>query len=216
MKPAVAALSFTICLAPCAASANPLTPPPPARAQQPSELQGTVRDNQIELIFGPDVTDLGFRYHDGKATARGAMRGVGNELRADRLILHAYAERSGSEQMANEWFERLGRDDHHMAGADVVSGNTTRPEKLNFWFSGDLWINGEQVEDLFYIGQGHRVFTNNWWIGNIHAGANRCCSELRLPRKDDVTHDTAYCLRATSNNQFVVGLCRALRAQDEP
>jgi hypothetical protein len=215
MKPALAALSFAISLAYCAASAHPLSPTAPAQVRQPAELQGTQRDNQVELMFGSDVTSLDFRFHDGKATAKGAMHGVIKDLQDDRLVLHVYSERKGSEEMANEWFDRLGRDDHRMVGADVISGNTTRPEKLNFWVSGDLWINGEQVEDLFYIGQGHRMFTNNWWIGNVHGGANRCCSELRLPRKDDTTFDTAYCLRATSNNRFVVGLCRSLRAQDE-
>ena len=88
--------------------------------RQPAELQGTQRDNQVELMFGSDVTSLDFRFHDGKATAKGAMHGVIKDLQDDRLVLHVYSERKGSEEMANEWFDRLGRDDHRMVGADVI------------------------------------------------------------------------------------------------
>ena len=129
--------------------------------------------NKVDFYFGNGVHSVGFTFQgynvtSGKSHAEGLSA---NRMYNDHLELIFNADRSGSENVAKDFWN---------ASMDQVYGLDTssdlKPSKLNFYFYGEMTINGETVYGgqqlyntiplyLVYIAQGHNS-NNNWWFGD--------------------------------------------------
>lgn len=199
--PLLASVALSCCACAC----------PNANAQQlaPAADLGTERDNEVVLVNGEGVWDIDFQYVHGQATQGQPFSGAYAVKAADETVVHVRAGREGSEDMAQTFLAQANDDDFHMLGISLRSASTTHPEKLNFWVNGRLSINRVEVPGGLTLGQGHHVFTNNWWAANPDAANDSCSKDLRLVD----AKGKVYCLheQGTNNpNRFEVRACRSL------
>lgn len=129
--------------------------------------------NKVDFYFGSGVHSMDFTFQgsnvtSGKSHAEGLSA---NRMYNDHLELIFDADRSGSEDVARDFYNAsMGK----VYGLETSSD--LRPSKLNFYFYGEMTINGEKVYGgpqlytssatyLVYIAQGHNS-NNNWWFGD--------------------------------------------------
>ncbi len=175
--------------------------------------------NKVDFYFGSGVHSMGFTFQgynvtSGKAHAEGLSA---NRMYNDHLELIFDANRSGSEDVAKDFYNASMR---HVYGLETSSD--VKPSKLNFYFYGEMTINGERVyggQQLYttlpiyqvYIAQGHNS-NNNWWFGD--SGGRVECSGYCLdstPKYIQVvimhsTYDSCYRISQYngSYNKFLV------------
>ena len=85
---------------------------------------------------------------------------------ASRWIITLEADRGGSEDVADSFNTRVGGANHSFAGSGGGTGKM--PDKLNFYFGVTVTFNigGTRIDTNLYLGQGHYLLTNNWWMGS--------------------------------------------------
>ncbi len=181
-------------------------PSPDTASRQGEALQATERDNELVFQFGQGVESMAFSAIDGRVTVDQPMSGTRVDLAPGSMTLHVFAGRSGSEQVARSWRDAMSGDDSRMFGTTIDDARTTHPEKLNFWVAGPMQINGVELQDSMYIGQGHQLTANNWWLADRTARADRCAKDLRV--KD--VNGQIYCFNAQGSNTYRVRACESL------
>jgi hypothetical protein len=75
------------------------------------------------------------------------------------------ADRKGSDAVADAFNTTVGGAIHEYAPDQP--GTDAQPDSLNFFFGVRItWnVGGLRVTDEVYLGQGHNITGNNWWIG---------------------------------------------------
>lgn len=194
-----------VLLAPLVAAAQA---PSPVRDDSRAGVMGlrTERDNELKFLFEQGVRSIEFTRIDSQVTAGESLSAVTVKSGADHMSLHVFAGRTGSEDVAKSWRAAVDDDDRRMVGTQLVLTSTTHPEKLNFWVAGAARINGVELRDLLYVGQGHHDWTNNWWLAGRGAVFDDCRHELRMmDGKGQV-----YCFMPYTSNQIRVRACESL------
>ncbi len=135
--------------------------------------------NEFDLYLGSDVDSLSFDYVNSHvpilqlSTDHGLVENkIITTSTAKYLKLVYEVDRQGSSDVADSFVCDRGESSSGCNPPSkmttIYSVNADRPEKLNFYFSGNLKINGYPVRGLVDFGQGHTNDKNNWWIGSYY------------------------------------------------
>ncbi len=187
---------------------------PPAAAQTLSTSarggmpQAIERDNQVVLRHGWGISSIDFLFESGHVTGKLPFGRIDVQELDGQLKIDVQAPRKGSEDMAMLWRQALGMADYRMFVLHPFLSDTTHPDQLNFWIRGSLRINGVEVPGGLFLGQGHYLTVNNWWMGQPE-GVMKPGSRREFRFADAQNH--MYCVCQPSggeaNYTFVVESC---------
>ncbi|HEX2685371.1 MAG TPA: hypothetical protein VHN14_02070, partial [Kofleriaceae bacterium] len=152
-------------------------------------------DNYFYINFGNGVSSMTFTYNNDLQVTSGEDKGsVVVTVETNQIKIDAQADRKGSTSVADWFNNNIANQASHAVTITAIGDDL--PEELNFAFSGTLNINGDQY--TLYIGQGHNLGGNPWWIG---------CNNL-----DDGLLGTGYQVVMTSNATCTIGWASGVSA----
>lgn len=88
------------------------------------------------------------------------------------VAIDVVAGRHKTKSVANSFMDGFTEDNLTTGSHGALDAK--KPSELNFWISGDLYINGNKIKDSVRIGQGSSWSSNDWWIENKNEYDNHC------------------------------------------
>ena len=120
--------------------------------------------NKVKFIGDSSIDKISFELDDHIVTEDQPFDGIHADLindKSNELEIDVKAGRKGSKDCAKFFNNSVGNSNDYMMHTD---GGSSKPDELNFAFTGTLIINDQAFE--ISLGQGHHYNENNWHLAS--------------------------------------------------
>jgi len=127
-----------------------------------SSFAVTKHDNEVVFVGEPGAININFEFLDSNITGGQPVDNyITQHNDGNKYHVLIGAGRKGSNGVADSFKKET--DGKFIVAAG--EGKETGPDALNFYWRAKMIINGSPVKGEVLVGQGHYLFTNNWWFG---------------------------------------------------
>jgi hypothetical protein len=132
--------------------------------------------NRLYFIYGPGIKSITFAY-TGEYDDSQTLEEVKTFNTENQLKIVVSSDLKSTEKIANSFYS-LFNNANKIYG--LPKGLKDKPEKLNFWIGGYLYVNGNNLTYPVYLGQGDK---NKWWLGNENGKKQRANRPVGLKNR---------------------------------